>query len=108
MRLTHGLLILSLLLPMLSACVPGYPAGIYGESMQPRPLSLSDIPADNDSFAVGWRHGCQSYVGVIGDGFLKLQPYAFDAARAMKDETYYKGFRAGVDHCTYFTDWDPT
>jgi hypothetical protein len=60
-----------------------------------------------DSYSIGWRDGCNTYTGIIGEGLLRNYDYAMDNNRALKDKDYYLGFRVGQDYCTYYLDKEP-
>jgi hypothetical protein len=90
---------------LISACTT---RGDYGNGLlEPRPLLMRNIPNGDDPYAQGWRDACQTFVGIIGSGMLKMEPFAYDPERGVYDKEYYKGWRDGITYCTYYTDYDP-
>jgi len=83
--------------------------GNFGGSsfLEPRPLLMRGIPSGEDAYSQGWRDACQTFVGIVGSGMLRMQPFAYDPERGVKDKEYYKGWRDGLSYCTYYTDYDP-
>ncbi|NDF12554.1 MAG: hypothetical protein EB060_07075 [Proteobacteria bacterium] len=101
----RGFLLILTVVLALSACQPT--AGDFGGAFSPHPFQMRNIPSGDDSYSVGWRDGCQTFTGAVGEGLLRTQPFSYDINRALEDSDYYKGWRAGMTYCTYYTDYDP-
>lgn len=99
-----GLLGVVLMGVMLTACTE---RGNFGSALEPRPLFMRGIPSGDDAYSQGWRDACQTFVGIVGSGMLRNQPFAYDPERGVNDKEYYKGWRDGIAYCTYYTDYDP-
>lgn len=76
-------------------------------SFSPTPMLLRDIPQGQDSFSVGWRDGCNSYLGFTGSGLMQFRGYTYDINRSLTDKMYAAGFREGASLCMYYTDTRP-
>jgi len=86
-----------LMLLVLSACGPD---SIFSLG----PPFMRHLPDGNDSFSIGFRDGCNTYMGIIGTGPLQLKTYQVDNMRALEDDQYNKGFNNGRNYCTYYLD----
>ena len=73
----------------------------------PAPELLRDIPDGQDSFSIGWRDGCNTYLGFTGSGLLQMRSFTYDINRSLKDKQYTSGFREGANLCMYYTDTRP-
>ena len=73
----------------------------------PMPQFLRNIPEGQDSFSVGWRDGCNTYLGFTGSGFVQMRGFTYDINRSLKDKQYTSGFREGANLCMYYTDTRP-
>ena len=78
----------------------------FGTS-SPMPQLLRNIPDGQDSFSVGWRDGCNTYLGFSGSGFVQMRGFTYDINRSLKDKQYTSGFREGANLCMYYTDTRP-
>lgn len=94
---------------VLSGCVESLeitdPKGF--SSYTPTPMLMRDIPEGQDSFSIGWREGCNTYLGFTGSGFLQMRSYTYDVNRSLTDKMYAAGFREGASYCMYYTDTRP-
>jgi hypothetical protein len=87
---------------ILSSC--GFTKNMTSEGFsffQPRPLFMKMID-DPSTWGQGWRDGCQSVIGLPGDGALRLNDFKYDINRGIEDKEYYAGFRAGSDTCVHY------
>jgi len=73
---------------------------------QPNRMFLRDLPKGNDSYSQGMRDGCQTFVGIIGAGALRLLPEKIDGYRLSSDPGYLRGFNDGGSYCTHYLDWE--
>lgn len=73
----------------------------------PAPLFLRGIPQGDDSYSLGFRDGCNTMMGVIGSGMLRMHEFSQDINRSIEDKDYYLGYRLGQNYCTYYIDNDP-
>ena len=73
----------------------------------PEPLWIEDLPDGDDSYCQGFRDGCNTAVGIIGSGLLRMHPFAYDINRGIEDRDYYRGQRTGYNYCTYYVDSEP-
>ncbi len=69
----------------------------------PRDLMIV-MPEDNSDYSVGFRQGCNTGVGIMGRGLLKIYGFEYDVKRALESEEYYAGFHQGMDVCVYAVD----
>lgn len=76
-------------------------------TFSPMPFYLRDIPDGKDSFSVGWRDGCNTYMGFAGSGLVQMRGFTYDIERSLKDKQYAAGFREGANLCLYYTDTRP-
>lgn len=76
-------------------------------SYSPTPVLMRNVPQGNDSFSVGWRDGCNTYLGFTGSGLIETRSFTFDINRSLSDKQYAAGFREGASMCMYFTDTRP-
>lgn len=76
-------------------------------TFSPTPALLRNVPQGNDSFSVGWRDGCSTYLGFTGSGLIEAREFAFDINRSLSDKQYAAGFREGASLCMYYTDTRP-
>ena len=78
----------------------------FGQS-SPMPAYLRNIPEGKDSFSVGWRDGCNTYLGFTGSGLVQMRGFTYDINRSLTDKEYTSGFREGANLCMYYTDTRP-
>lgn len=69
-------------------------------TLTPRGLYLS-LPDDDTDFSLGFRHGCNTSQGILGDGLLRLHGFDYDINRGIENQDYYIGYRTGADACAY-------
>ncbi len=86
--------------------IPTYEPTGFG-SYSPTPPLLRAIPEGNDSFSTGWRDGCNTYLGFVGEGVMRMRPFTFDVNRSLKDPLYAAGYREGASLCTFYTNTRP-
>jgi hypothetical protein len=101
----RNIVALSLFVALLTGCATGY--GDFGSAFNPRPFLMRNTPSGDDAYSQGWRDGCQSITGVVSEGFVRGNEFAYDAERGVYDNKYYKGWRDGLSYCNYYTDYDP-
>lgn len=61
-------------------------------------------PGDDSEFTVGFRHGCNTALGIMGSGMLRFHGFEYDINRGIENQEYYRGYRAGTDACVYHVD----
>lgn len=71
------------------------------ETMGPTNMFLRNLPQGNDSYSVGFRDGCNTYMGIIGTSVLQFKEFRQDNARMIEDQMYATGYEDGRNHCTY-------
>lgn len=67
---------------------------------------IRGLPTGNDSYSVGFRDGCQTILGIVGAGTLRLLPERIDAERMVHDKMYLRGWHDGDGHCNDRIDWE--
>ena len=85
-----------------SGCVTFNPDGKLSWST-PQGL-LVTTPDGDDDFSIGFRHGCNTALGIMGSGFLRLHGFEYDINRGIENQEYYRGYRHGTDACVYHVD----
>jgi hypothetical protein len=75
-----------------------------------RPLrtNIRGLPAGNDSYSRGFRAGCQTHMGIVGAGSMRLIPENIDPQQLSNDSMYFRGFNDGGAYCWARLDWDGT
>ena len=112
MRSTACLFLVFFALTLLPACssLPDM-SEIYAPTkfgtLSPMPMQMRNIPEGQDSFSVGWRDGCNSYLGFAGSGLVQMRDFTYDINRSLQDKPYASGFREGASLCMYYTDTRP-
>jgi hypothetical protein len=76
-------------------------------TFSPMPFYLRNIPEDNSSYSIGFRDGCNTYLGFAGSGLIQNRGFTYDIERSLKDRPYAAGFREGANLCLYYTDTRP-
>lgn len=71
------------------------------ETMGPTNMFLRNLPQGNDSYSVGFRDGCNTYMAYQGTGVLQFKEFRQDNARMIEDQMYAMGYEDGRNHCTY-------
>lgn len=74
--------------------------------LSPGPLLLHNLPQGDDSYSQGYRDGCETFVGIVGTGVLRMLPSTIDGWRLTSDSVYARGFSDASSHCTFYLDWD--
>jgi len=76
--------------------------------MTPTPLFLNPFLAnyaeDDSDFSDGTRHGCNTALGIMGTGLLRMHGFEYDINRGIENKNYYSGYRTGMSACTYHVD----
>lgn len=93
------------LLAVLASCSPrtSWVPDVNGW-FAPTPMFMRNIPDGNDSYSVGFRDSCNTYLGIIGVGPEQLHGYQIDNSRVLVDAAYNKGMLDGRSYCTHFLD----
>ncbi len=65
---------------------------------------LINTPDDDSDFSVGFRHGCNTALGIMGSGMLRFHGFEYDINRGIENQEYYRGYRQGTDACVYAVD----
>ena len=73
---------------------------------RPNRLLLRNLPQGQDSYSQGFRDGCETYLGIVGAGALRLLPEHVDGWRLTEDRVYARAFADGGTYCTFYLDWD--
>ncbi len=76
-------------------------------TMAPVPMGMRNVPDGQDSFSVGWRDGCNTYLGFTGSGLVQMRGFSYDINRSLQDRMYATGFREGASLCMYYSDTRP-
>ncbi|MBL0319493.1 MAG: hypothetical protein IPP74_09450 [Alphaproteobacteria bacterium] len=74
--------------------------------MAPARLFLRGLPQGDDSYSQGLRDGCETFLGIVGSGTLRLLPSKIDGFRLTEDPAYARGYVDGQTYCTHYLDWD--
>ena len=105
------LLLLSLLLLSQSACLISEALTLpksWNWGFKPRPYMMRGVPDGNDDYSLGFRDGCKSALGIIGQGGVRSVSNEYNGWKLTSNRLYAAGFLDGEEHCTYFYDWDIT
>lgn len=118
-KMTKILLLIALITSTSTACIPnmgmrnftgvkGVPVtlGQKDAGFIPRRGYIRGLPDGDDSYSVGFRDGCQTMLGVVGTGTLRLLPERIDAERLSKDPMYLRGWHDGDGYCNDRIDWE--
>jgi len=74
----------------------------------PTPLflnpTLKNYAEDDSDFSDGYRHGCNTALGIMGTGMLRMHGFEYDVNRGIENKEYYRGYRSGMSACTYHID----
>jgi len=77
--------------------------------MTPSPLFLNPFLAnfadDESDFSYGTRHGCNTALGIMGTGLLRMHGFEYGVNRGIENKNYYMGYRTGMSACTYYVDY---
>jgi hypothetical protein len=68
---------------------------------------IRGIHDDDSSYSQGFRSGCNTSTGIVGEGFNRFKGFEYDAERAISDSEYSDGFTRGFNYCTFYADTDP-
>lgn len=80
---------------------------LQGDSMMnPRPMLMRNLPSGDDSYSEGFRAGCHTMIGVVGQGILRINKVDVDGYRMVEDKVYTRGWSDGSTYCTFSLDWD--
>ena len=98
------------LLASLSACNGKLGAvkesvGKKGGIFKPSALFLRNLPQGDDPYSTGFRDGCETFMGIVGTGTLRLLPVKIDGYKLTGNKYYARGFSDGSTHCTFYFDW---
>lgn len=74
--------------------------------LAPGRLFMRGLPQGSDSYSQGIRDGCETFMGIVGSGALRLLPSKIDGFRLTEDPAYARGFVDGQTYCTHYMDWD--
>lgn len=109
-------LVMAILLGNLSGCISKNFTGVKGKSaiqdrgdylpFNPRRTVIKGLPDGEDSYSQGFRDGCQTHMGIVGSGTLRLLPERIFPERLINDPVYLRGFNDGADYCWARLDWD--
>ena len=72
----------------------------------PGRLFMRGLPQGDDSYSQGIRDGCETFLGIVGSGTLRLLPSKIDGFRLTEDPAYARGYVDGQTYCTHYLDWD--
>lgn len=96
----------------ISAC-GGTDVGVFrsttqndGNILTPTKMFTRGLPRGNDSYSQGIRDGCETFLGIVGAGALRMLPTTLDGYRLSEDRMYARGYVDGANHCTHSLDWD--
>ena len=104
-------LILAVVIITSAACMPnsglrnftgvrGSPVTGEKTFMLPRRAYVRGLPTGDDGYSVGFRNGCQTGMGVIGTGTMRLLPERIDSEKLIDDNMYMRGWHDGISHCS--------
>lgn len=103
--------VLGLFLCLLQGCYAGQGIGLKDPLQTDTGLLTPNrpfihMPKGNDSYSQGVRDGCQTYMGIMGAGPLRMLDTKIDGYRMTDDPDYLRGYVDGSDYCTFALDWD--
>ena len=96
------LILCLILLFSLSGCLVFNPDGKLSWAT-PQGLMVT-TPEDDDDFSLGFRHGCNTALGIMGSGMLRFHGFEYDINKGIENQEYYRGYRMGTDSCVYHVD----
>ena len=67
---------------------------------------MRNLPKGNDSYSVGFRDGCETFLGAVGAGMMRTLPTHVDGWKMTEDQLYARGWSDGGTYCTFYLDWD--
>ncbi len=77
------------------------PFSAIGQTFSPKPMYMRGLPEGDDSYSVGFRDGCDTYLGIQGVGLMQFKTFKQDTLRTINDQYYAQGYEDGRNHCTY-------
>lgn len=78
-----------------------------GESIfKGNPYLLRGLPQGTDSYSRGVRDGCETAMGIMGAGTLRLLKPKINGYQLVKDPLYTRAFIDGMNYCNFYLDWD--
>jgi hypothetical protein len=72
----------------------------------PLPVFMRNLPKGNDSYSVGFRDGCETFLSIVGPGPMRMLQSKVDGWKMTQDKLYSRGWSDGGTHCTFYLDWD--
>lgn len=100
------LIIIIIILP-LNGCLKFHQDGKQS-LMTPTPFFLNpsfrNFADDDSDYSDGFRHGCNTALGIMGTGMLRFHGFEYDVNRGIENKNYYRGYKTGMSACTYHVD----
>lgn len=59
------------------------------------------MPEGDDDFSVGFRDGCQTGSGIIGESVMRVYGMSYDVEKGIENQQYYKGYKTGFNTCVF-------
>lgn len=67
---------------------------------------FSKTPMEQDSYGLGFYHGCDTFTSVVAPGPQRMINDKIDADMMVNDPWYLRGFQDASTFCTHRLDWE--
>lgn len=106
---------LCLVVMMVPGCISRNFTGVKGVRINedeenpgwvPKRAYVRGLPTGNDSYSMGFRAGCQTIMGIVGAGTMRMLPEKIDPEKLSGDKMYLRGWHDGDTYCNDRLDWE--